>query len=284
MSLWLVRLLVLGGGVARGGWGGAEFVAAADTDAGGDAGTVGDAAPTAFCPNDAYDFCADFDERPLNVEWNDTTTSPGATGTQDMGASVSPPNSYLATSPSLTATDASTQPTAKAILTELALPKGQTHIGFDLRIDELSFPSSSDATSSVVVAAYAQGGAYVVALEFHPVLGETAPFAAALLEETTVAGTAPSLRASPLPGVLTGVGVWYHVAIDFTIDAATNPLAVPASIAVTSGTPAVTTTKTVTLTPPVGTANGSRSLVIGVQATAAVGQAKVRFDNVTYKH
>jgi hypothetical protein len=74
------------------------------------------------------------------------------------------------------------------------------------------------------------------------------------------------------------------VAIDFTIDAATNPLAVPASIAVTSGTPAVTTTKTVTLTPPVGTANGSRSLVIGVQATAAVGQAKVRFDNVTYKH
>ena len=46
----------------------------------------------------------------------------------------------------------------------------------------------------------------------------------------------------------------------------------------------MTTTKAVTLSPPLGTALGARSLVIGVQATAATGATKVRFDNVTYKH
>jgi hypothetical protein len=267
--------------------GGAEFSSAgsdggAIVDAGGAAPS--DAAVTPFCPNDAYDFCADFDERPLNVEWNKTDTTPGATGVQDNAASISPPNSYLATSPPLAAIDASTQPGAHATLSELSLPKGQTHITFDLRIDELSFPTVSDLASSVVVAAYAQGTGYIVALEFHPVVGDTAPFAAALLEQTTVASSAPTLKASPLPGVLTSVGVWYHVAIDFAIDAASNPLSVPASVSVTSGTPAVTTTKTVTLSPPVGTALGARSLVIGAQATAATGEAKIRFDNVTYKH
>ncbi len=87
-----------------------------------------------------------------------------------------------------------------------------------------------------------------------------------------------------LPGLLTTVGVWSHVAIDFAIDAAATPTAEPATISVTSGSPPTTTTKSATLSPPVGTALGTRSLSIGVEATAATNEAKIRFDNVTYTH
>ena len=74
------------------------------------------------------------------------------------------------------------------------------------------------------------------------------------------------------------------MAIDFDIDTATTPTAVPASIAFTAGSPPTTSTKLVTLSPPLGTALGARTLSVGVESTAAVGEAKIRFDNVTYKH
>ncbi len=236
-------------------------------------------ATTPFCTPDAgYDFCADFDRSPLNVEWNDVNNAGGATGAIDQVASVSPPSSFLATSPPLSG-DAG----ARSILTEVSLPKGATHIAFDLRIDELSFPSGSDPSASVIVAAYAQGANYILALELHPSAGDTSPFSAALLESTaTVANPVPTLKLTPLPGVLTTVGLWNHVSIDFTIGGATT--SVTATLAFTAGSPPTTSTKTVTLDPPVGTSLGAPSLTVGAQATAAVGQAKIRFDNVTYKH
>jgi hypothetical protein len=270
------------------GCGGSEFtLAPADSDGGMSADGAGapDADAGAFCASmDAYDFCADFDEEPLNVEWNNVNTAGGATGAEDNAASVSPPNSYLAISPALGAADSGSAPTARAILTELSLPKGATHIAFDLRIDELNFPNGSDPLASVVIAAYSQGTGYTLALEFHP--SATTPFAAELLESITNAATMmTTLKLTPLPGALTSVGVWYHVTLDFAIDGASNPLAVPASLGVTSGDPPVTSTKTLTLSPPVGTAlAAARTLSVGAQVTAAVGAAKIRFDNVTYKH
>lgn len=271
--------------------GGAEFIAAPAADGGGpdaaDAGRgTGDAAAAPFCAPDAgYDFCSDFDLKPLPEAWNNDNTTGGATGIEDDGASVSAPRSFLATSPALGSVDGGAPPVARAILTAVGLPKGQTHLAFDLRIDELSFPNASDPNASVIAVAYTQGQSYTLALEFHPAPGNSAPFAAGLLESTTTAGTStPTLKLTPLPGVLTTAGVWYHVAVDFTIDSATNPGAVPASVAVTSGSPPATVTKLLTLSPPLGTALGGRTISVGVQATAAVGEAKLRFDDVTYRH
>jgi hypothetical protein len=187
--------------------------------------------------------------------------------------------------PPLASEDASTQPAASAILSEVSLPKGQTHFAFDVRIDEIDFPNASDPTASIIVAGYSQGPVYILSLQLHPAAGGAAPFEPALLERIGIAdGGAPLYKLTSLAGALTTVGVWYRVEVDFTIDAATNPGAVPASLTVTSGTPPTTTTKLVTLSPPLGTALGARSIAVGVEATAATGQAKVRFDNVTYSH
>jgi hypothetical protein len=270
--------------------GGAEFTAAPAPllDGGGQesGGPSVDAGTGPFCAPDAgYDFCSDFDEKPLPDSWNNDNNSGGGAGTEDPGGSVSAPNSFLAIAPALASVNGGTQPVARAILTALNLPKGQTHLAFDLRIDELSFPNASDPNASVVTVAYTQGPSYTLALEFHPAAGNLAPFAAGLLESTSgLDAGAPTLKLTPLPGVLTSAGVWYQVKVDFTIDLATNPGAVPAQVSVTSGSPPTTVTKLVTLSPPLGTTLGGRTLSVGVQSTAAVGEAKVRFDNVTYKH
>jgi hypothetical protein len=264
--------------------GGAEFALAPDGGEAADAGSAPVDAGAPFCPNDAYDFCADFDREALSAEWSNIANTGGAAGSENDDASVSAPNSYLAISPPLTGSDSGVAGTAHSILTELALPRGATHIGFDLRIDELSFPNASDATAAIFAVAYTQGPSYELALEFHPVAGNAAPFAAGLLEVTTIAGTTPTEKLTDLAGVLPTVGVWYRVQIDFTIDAASNPAAVPASIAVTSGSPPTTVTKLVTLTPPLGTALGARALDVGIEAFAATGETKLRFDNVTYSH
>lgn len=257
---------------------GAAIGADARTDASADAG----ASSGPFCTLEAgYDFCADFDEQPLSVEWNDFYEIGGATAVDDDGASVSPPNSLLATSPPLSAVDAG----ARAVVSEISLPKGQTHITFDLRIDELSFPGGSDPTALVIVAAYTQGMNYGIALAFRPTPGGASPFSASLVESSTaLTSSTPTVKFTALSDELSMVGLWYHVAIDFNIDTATDPTAVPASFAFTAGSPPTTSTKLVTLSPPLGTALGSRTLSVGVESTAAVGEAKIRFDNVTYKH
>jgi hypothetical protein len=276
----------MGAVVGLAGCGGPVFTASATTTDGGgsggaDASTGTDAGPGFFCSPDAgYDFCSDFDQKPLPESWNNDNTSGGGSGTEDNGESVSPPNSFLATAPALVPT----QGPARAILTALGLPKGQTHLAFDLRIDDLTFPNPLDPNASVVPIAYTQGQSYTLALDLHPATSTGASFAAGLLETTPGDAGGPPLKLTPLTGVLTSVGVWYHVAIDFTIDQATNPGAVPASVAVTSGSPPATVTKLVTLSPPTGTALGARTISVGVQSTATVGAAKIRIDNVTYKH
>ncbi|MGO8997496.1 MAG: hypothetical protein ACLQVI_29625 [Polyangiaceae bacterium] len=264
------------------GCGGPQFVTGgADGGPTLDAGP-GDAAPPAlpFCSSIDADFCSDFDQLPLPESWTKFAVTGGSSGVEDDDASVSPPNSFLATVPTFPAVDAGTAVAGSAILTKLSLPKGQTHIAFSIRIDEISFPDPSDLTATIVTAAYTQGTDYAVALEFHP-SATGAPFAAALLELTTPLGGTTTSKVDQLPGVFTDLGTWYQVVLDFGIDTSDAGL-VPASISVTSG--GTTTTKLVDLTVPLDAIGGARTLSVGVQATPPTGEAKIRFDNVTYTH
>jgi hypothetical protein len=266
--------------------GGNEFTVAS-SDGGGpttDSGLTNDAgdaaAVLAFCSTIDAGFCSDFDEAPLPERWANLNQTGGATGVENSDASVSPPNSFLASAPAFVVGDGGTTPAARAVLSSPGLPKGQSHIAFDMRIDELSFPPTTAAsTAAVVVAAYTQGTDYAVALEFHPG-ASGAPFTAALLELTTTLGNTTA-KVDELPGIFTQVGVWYSVSIDFAIDTSDAGF-VPASITATVGN--VTNSKALLLMAPLDSIGGARTFSVGVQSTPPTGAAVVRFDNVTYSH
>jgi hypothetical protein len=269
-SIW-VRFVGCGGPefVTEGGDGGSSTDSSATIDA-------PDAPLAPFCSTVDAGFCSDFDQQPLPESWHIVSASGGASGVEDDNASVSPPSSYLAITPATSAADAG----VAAILTSPALAKGNSHIGFDVRIDELSFPAANNPAALVVVAAYTQGTDYAIALEFHPTAGNTAPFSAALLELTTALGKTTS-RVTELSGFFTEVGAWYSVALDFGIDTADAGV-VPASITVTGG--GGTNMKVLELIAPVDAIGGARYLSVGAEASPPTGEAKIRFDNVTYSH
>ncbi len=259
--------------------GGAAFTTAASSDSG--APPTMDSSLAFYCQTDGavFDFCADFDE-PLLGPWS-TLSSPGqATAVEDSFASVSPPNSLLATSPALMvmgSDDAGSRPTATALLAKTGLPKGETHIQLDLRIDELSFPNGLDETASVSAFAFTEG-TYSVVLAFRASAIDSVPFVPWILETN---GALP-VGATAFQGLLGDVGTWHHVAVDFNL-ASTIPVeggaGVQGTITVDGQAPRI-----ITLHPPALAINATRTLTLGVVATAAVGEAKLRFDNVTFAH
>ncbi|HEY2510483.1 MAG TPA: hypothetical protein VGI39_06495, partial [Polyangiaceae bacterium] len=156
------------------------------------------------------------------------------------------------------------------------LTKGATHIAFDFRIDQISFPDPSDVTATVVPLAYSQGGSWSLALAFRATA--LAPFDVYLIESATAVGsTMPTLTFHVFHNVLMDVGNWNHIKIDFDIDHATVATTVSGTMTIGSGK-----ALTYTLSPPLGTALGNRSLFIGATGTGATGATKFHFDNVTY--
>jgi hypothetical protein len=263
--------------------GGAQFVAEAD---GGSPPTDAGSSAQPFCAG--FDgFCSDFDDAALPEQWSNVNSTGGATGVEDDDASVSPPNSYFAATPSFPTGDGGFTASARAVLTKVSLQKGESHVAFDMRIDALSFPDPTSLTASVITVAYEQldalshdgGVAYTLALDFHPG-GSQSAFGAALLEISTGTLTGTTTKLDDLGTAFTQLGLWYHVSLDFGLDTADAGV-VPASITVSSS--AGTTTKAILLSPPPIATGGARSLSVGAQATAPVGAAAVRFDNVTYR-
>jgi hypothetical protein len=245
--------------------------AAATDAAGGDAGT-------GYCAAHAgqFDFCSDFDELGIPEYWSDLNRSFGGDLKEDMSASQSPPNSLLATTPAVDVSDAGVRGTAGAYLSKLGLPKGATHIAFDFRIDALDFPNQSDTSAAVTALVYSQGPGYQVTLTFRA--STLGPFDLYLVEAvTTVGSSGPTYTFHPFHGALADVGTWNNVKLDFDIDHASVATSVKGTLTIADGTPS-----SFTLSPPIGTANLARTLIIGAQATAQTGGAKLRFDNVTY--
>jgi hypothetical protein len=253
------------------GCGGEEFVAGAGDAAASDAAS--DAGP-GFCASQpaGLALCRDFDEGTLQNSWSQLITKGGASLTVDSAASVSPPNSLFGSAPALKAGD----PAAEAFVTEGSLPLGAVDITFDMRIDALSFPANATG-ATIVPLAYLQRN-YEILLAFAPSSTTGSPFTFFLVELSGPLVSAIDAGASSTPHDLTtlfdgsSVGSWQTLSLQLDIDhAKTN-----ATVSVGSHSILVP------LNPPSGTANGDRSLTIGVQATAPTGAAKLHFDNVTY--
>jgi len=214
--------------------------------------------------------CSDFDEQPLPENWNDIVANGGSPVSENDAGSVSPPNSLLASTPALSAGEPMTQ----AFVTKTKLPAGATHIAFEMRVDELSFPSGA-AGASLVPVLYTQRG-YEIILGFVP-SPSASPFefdlVEASLDQLPDGGT--TYTAHDLTSLFTqgsGLGEWQSITLDLDIDHGSNAAVVTVGSA----------SSTVTLRPPTGTANGARTFSLGLQATPPTGETKIRFDNVTY--
>ena len=258
--------------------GGQEFVAGAGDAAPAQEAAAPDAGP-GFClsqPAGAFAFCSDFDEKPLPENWDDLLTKGSPPVAEDDATSVSPPNSLLATAPALAAGATATE----SFVTTTKLPTpGAVHIAFEMRIDELSFPSN--ATGALIVPALYTQGKYEILLAFEP--STTGPFDFVLYELSPAVVSALDAGASITRHDLTplfaqasdggsGLGSWQQFKIDLDIDDGKK------TATVTVGS----ISTLVNLDVPIGTANGARSFSIGLEATAPTGEAKMHFDNVTY--
>jgi hypothetical protein len=219
-----------------------------------------------------YPFCSDFDEKPLPENW-DSVVTPGTATLAEDDAGFSPPNALLAFAPGQALLDGGTN---EAFVTKTGLPHGGVHIAFEVRVDELKFPSGAVSDSSVIVLSYTQGKVYQVIVAFTPP-ATSAAVSLVLIEivegiDGGVSGTAHSLD-----GLVASADIsqWLPMQMDFDIDD-TVGLTVPAQVTLGS------TSVQLSLTPPLGTALGDRSLTIGAEAVGQVDETRIHYDNVTY--
>ncbi len=273
-------------GLAPSGCGGNAFTAGTGEDSGTDSGPpqVVDAGP-GFCASlDAatFPFCSDFDKKALPENW-DTVVTPGtATLEEDPDASSpSPPNSLFAFAPGQVLLDGGTN---EAFVTKTGLPHGAVHIAFDIRVDELKFPTGAASDSSVIVASYTQGKAYQIILAFTPPSANAA-VSLVLIEIVESADGGVTGTPHSLDSLVASVNVsqWESMHIDFDIDgAALGVNTVPAQVALVPVNGPGTASVQLSLTPPLGTALGDRSLTIGAEAVGQVDETRIHYDNVTY--
>jgi hypothetical protein len=226
-----------------------------------------------------YPFCSDLDPKPLPENWDQVVTPGSATVAEDPDASVSPPNSLLAIAPAQVLNDGGFN---QAFVKKVTLPKGAVHIAFDVKVDQLSFPTgASAASSSVISLVYTQGKDYEVFLAFAP--STTSDFSLVLVELSTApisigdAGT--TVTGHDLTKLLPAsfLTSWLPMSLEFDLDHDAG-LDTAATATITLGTQSTN----VTLTPPLGTSSGDRTLTLGVQATGETGEARIHFDNITY--
>jgi hypothetical protein len=248
-------------------------LASPGADGGGADAGVEAAAP--YCASHAgqFDFCSDFDERPLPESWDAPSTVGAVSVTEDNGDSTSPPTSALMETPSLGPAqgDGGVPPKATAGLVKGALPHGLAHIDFDVRIVETSFPDPNDKTAVISLLALSLGKDYLLTLSLRPAPG--GPFALVLYEIPSLTDPS-SAHANPIRA-LPQVAGWSHVHLELQTGATAGTIAVQ----IDGSNP-----QTFQINPGALAIAGERTMAVGSLAQGACGPAKVRFDNVTWSH
>ncbi len=262
--------------------GGATFAIATGGDAGGvDGGSI-DAAPDAgdFCASHAgqFDFCSDFDQAALPENWDLITKTGSSQVSEDGADSTSAPNSLLVTTPQLGAGQGDAgAPTQSAVLVKKQLPHGTAHVAFDLQLDDVTFPNPTDPNAGVALLALTFGKEYALLLSLRPPVanGGSTPFTLWMIEAASPAFGPRVLTPTPIATLPQTAPRWSHVKVDVTLASSGSQ----ATVTIDSGTPT-----TIGLTPPSSAIPGDRTMTIGSAATGPCGEAKLRFDDVTWSH
>ena len=244
----------------------------------------GDAAqprPLPFCSSIDADFCSDFDRVAAPGELDQVRRDRRVPGVENDDASVSPPNSFLATVPTFPAVDAGTAVAGSAILTKLPSPKGRR-----------TSPSRCGSTSSA-----SRSERRSPRRSSRPRIrrGPTTPSRSSSIRaprgrrsrrrsssSRPLRGGRRRARWTSSRGSSPDLGTWYQVVArlrDRHVGRGARPGLDHGHLGRHDDDEA-----RAIMTVPLDAIGGARTLSVGVQATPPTGEAKIRFDNVTYSH